>query len=242
MPVSQVFIDAAALQEIEIPDASTTVKGLANFNSSDFTVESGAVSLVDLRTSHIAAGTLVTESEGIASNDNDTTLPTSAAVKDYADRSKNRIRFISANMKGAHGTSETFIPLAGVPDEKAAFGNEQVIQIMPTSGHVKEVIIRAHYSTYTDENITIKVYKRPGNKRLNGSAQVGSDITVAAPTQTDNTDTNTRKTGDLGTSYPFDQNDALGISFTWASTGPAANSDKTYITVVLEEDLTDLGY
>jgi len=33
----------------------------------------------------IAAGTLVTESEGIGSNDNDTTLPTSAAVKDYVD-------------------------------------------------------------------------------------------------------------------------------------------------------------
>ena len=38
-----------------------------------------------LTTSEIAAGSLVTESETIASNDNDTTIPTSAAVKDYAD-------------------------------------------------------------------------------------------------------------------------------------------------------------
>ncbi len=38
-----------------------------------------------LTTSGIAAATLVTESEGIASNDNDTTIPTSAAVKDYVD-------------------------------------------------------------------------------------------------------------------------------------------------------------
>ena len=36
-------------------------------------------------TSEIAAGTLVTESETITSNDNDTTIPTSAAVKNYAD-------------------------------------------------------------------------------------------------------------------------------------------------------------
>tara|TARA_R100000231_G_scaffold138962_2_gene118675 strand:- start:202 stop:1125 length:924 start_codon:yes stop_codon:yes gene_type:complete len=36
-------------------------------------------------TSEIAAGTLVTESEGISSNDNDTTIPTSAAVKDFVD-------------------------------------------------------------------------------------------------------------------------------------------------------------
>jgi hypothetical protein len=41
--------------------------------------------LSSITTTQIAAATLVTESEGIASNDNDTTIPTSAAVKDYAD-------------------------------------------------------------------------------------------------------------------------------------------------------------
>ena len=40
---------------------------------------------VSVTSSEIAAGTLVTESEGISSNDNDTTLPTSAAVKDFVD-------------------------------------------------------------------------------------------------------------------------------------------------------------
>jgi hypothetical protein len=40
---------------------------------------------VSVTASEIAAGTLVTESEGISSNDNDTTIPTSAAVKDYVD-------------------------------------------------------------------------------------------------------------------------------------------------------------
>ena len=41
--------------------------------------------ITGLTTSEIAASTLVIESEGIASNDNDTTIPTSAAVKDYVD-------------------------------------------------------------------------------------------------------------------------------------------------------------
>ena len=36
-------------------------------------------------TTNFSPSTLVTESEGIASNDNDTTIPTSAAVKDYID-------------------------------------------------------------------------------------------------------------------------------------------------------------
>ena len=43
------------------------------------------VNVSGLTTSEIAADTLVIESEGIGSNDNDTTIPTSAAVKDYVD-------------------------------------------------------------------------------------------------------------------------------------------------------------
>lgn len=38
-----------------------------------------------ITTSEISAATLVTSTDTIASNDNDTTIPTSAAVKDYAD-------------------------------------------------------------------------------------------------------------------------------------------------------------
>lgn len=46
-------------------------------------VSAGNLNVTGLTTSEIAASTLVIESEGIASNDNDTTIPTSAAVIDY---------------------------------------------------------------------------------------------------------------------------------------------------------------
>lgn len=49
------------------------------------TASSGVLNVGGLTTAEIAAGTLVTDSETITSNDNNTTIPTSAAVKNYAD-------------------------------------------------------------------------------------------------------------------------------------------------------------
>lgn len=65
-----------------------------------WTIDNGAVGTDELATSSVttakiadanvtfaklAAAAVVTQAEGISSNDNDTTLPTSAAVKDYVD-------------------------------------------------------------------------------------------------------------------------------------------------------------
>ena len=50
-----------------------------------------------LTTTEIAAATLVTEADDIADNDNDTTIPTSAAVKDYADHSESILKCINAS-------------------------------------------------------------------------------------------------------------------------------------------------
>ena len=49
------------------------------------TINADNNTITNLEVDNIKAATLVVESEGIGSNDNDTTLPTSAAVKDYVD-------------------------------------------------------------------------------------------------------------------------------------------------------------
>ena len=78
---------------------------------------------------------------------------------------------------------------------------------------------------------------------MNGQGQVGSDIVMVTPTQ-DNSDNdnNTRSTGDLGTTYPYTKHAAVGVKMTWQDTGPAVGTDKTYVTVVFEHDLTSLSY
>ncbi len=66
--------------------AANTAKVTNATHTGDVT-GSGALTIADdaVTIAKIADAAIVTESEGIASNDNDTTLPTSAAVKDYVD-------------------------------------------------------------------------------------------------------------------------------------------------------------
>tara|TARA_R100001086_G_scaffold32286_1_gene14676 strand:- start:33183 stop:33587 length:405 start_codon:yes stop_codon:yes gene_type:complete len=49
------------------------------------TIDADNNTISNLEVDNIKGATLVVESEGISSNDNDATLPTSAAVKDFAE-------------------------------------------------------------------------------------------------------------------------------------------------------------
>jgi len=76
------IIDADDSNKVKKESVADLVSGIAG---TGVTASSGQLNVSGISTSEIAAGTLVTESETITSNDNDTTIPTSAAVKDYAD-------------------------------------------------------------------------------------------------------------------------------------------------------------
>jgi hypothetical protein len=69
------------------PDLSSYATGSSTttFTNKTFDANGTGNSISNIETADIAAATLVTASEGIGSNDNDTTIPTSAAVKAYAD-------------------------------------------------------------------------------------------------------------------------------------------------------------
>ena len=76
------IIDADDSSKVKKESVADLVSGIAG---TGVTASSGQLNVGGLTTSEIAAASLVVEAEGIGSNDNDTTLPTSAAVKDYAD-------------------------------------------------------------------------------------------------------------------------------------------------------------
>ncbi len=80
------------------------------------TVDADSATVSNLEVDNFKASAIVTEGEGIASNDNDTTLPTSAAVKDYVDNntvSASSETTFTADVKFNTGVEEKFATLTG---------------------------------------------------------------------------------------------------------------------------------
>ena len=71
---------------VTLPTASDTLVGRATTDTlTNKTIDADNNTLSNIEVDNLKASAVVLESEGIGSNDNDTTIPTSAAVKDYVD-------------------------------------------------------------------------------------------------------------------------------------------------------------
>ena len=156
-------------------------------------------------------------------------------------RPAGQLQVYHANYKGNIGTTETFIPLAGVPDEHSDGSKEQTAIVMPCAGKVKEIILRMHWNSIsTSDDITWRVYNRAKNLRMNAETIIGSSFTMVNPTQGADDANNTRTSGEIN--YAFAEYDSIAISMQWASTGPANSGDRIYVTVVTELDVSGIGY
>lgn len=94
----------------------------------------------EIDTTDIAAATLVTASEGIAANDNDTTLPTSAAVKDYVD---NAVTSVTPAVEIGPAFGSANVTFTGLADYNAV----EIDVTFSTSAINGTCVISLQYST-----------------------------------------------------------------------------------------------
>ena len=128
----------------------------ANFSASGNTLSNVAVS-------HLAGSALVTESEGIGSNDNDTSLPTSAAVKDYVDT---QVGSISADIEGV--TASTGLTGGGTSGTVALAIDTSVTADLSSS----QTLTNKHLGVTTEE------YLSAGNMGSSKTLYLDDDVII----------------------------------------------------------------
>lgn len=175
----------------EVSDAENL--GVASFNETDFSVDAGAVSLVDLTTSHVAAGSLVVESELLTDNDNDTTWPTTGAIINYVSQNKLRI----------YGSTIKILPTDFMANEDAGATKTLQFDDTPATGikpgaattellaiiDIPEGMKATHVDVYGAQNRAIEVFEMDINasgvtSKGSGTANTTLDITDVNATAT----------------------------------------------------------
>ena len=111
---------SAAVKDFVDTETGNVASDSMTFTNKTFDVEGTGNSISNIDVADFKAAAIVIESEGIGSNDNDTTLPTSAAVKDYVD----------TNSQGAIATAgNTGSGSIGVGDTLQALGTTNEIDV-----------------------------------------------------------------------------------------------------------------
>ena len=204
------MLAADAVNGAKIADDSIDSEHLVDGSIDTAHIANGQVTFAKL-----AAAAVVIESEGIGSNDNDTTVPTSAAVKDYVDTN-----ITAQDLDLSDGTtsiaidldSETLSVLGGTGVTSTASGNGVTLAIGQSVGTGDDVTFNNVDvdGTLTSDDITST------NISIAGNATVTGNLTVSGTTTT--VDSTTVSVADpvfeIGDDASDDNLDR-GIKFKW---------------------------
>tara|TARA_Y100000592_G_scaffold37438_1_gene59263 strand:- start:2682 stop:3845 length:1164 start_codon:yes stop_codon:yes gene_type:complete len=129
---------------INLADASDSVKGAARFNSDNFSVSSGAVSLASegVAFANIAGGAIQTSSESFA--DNDTSFMTSAAINDRINRPAGQAFITWHNFSDDIDANKIYIGLDDSDSENASTLHVKMPLLFPLGGKLLKLYLRAN--------------------------------------------------------------------------------------------------
>jgi len=148
---------AINLNENVIVDGNITVTGSITGNVTVTSIDADSTTVSNLEVDNLKASAVVTEAEGLNSSDNDTSFPTTAAVKDYVDNTATGDLTISGSTISAPSNADLSLNAGGTGSVDI-----EAIQIKGTE-----------ISSADSTQVTIKE-----NLLVTGNIETASDLTV----------------------------------------------------------------
>jgi len=148
---------AINLNENVIVDGNITVTGSITGNVTVTSIDADSTTVSNLEVDNLKASAVVTEAEGLHSSDNDTSFPTTAAVKDYVDNTATGDLTISGSTISAPSNADLSLNAGGTGSVDI-----EAIQIKGTE-----------ISSADSTQVTIKE-----NLLVTGNIETASDLTV----------------------------------------------------------------
>ena len=208
--------------------AFITASSTDTLTNKTFDANGSGNSLSNVEVADFAASAIVTEGEGISSNDNDTTLPTSAAVKDYVDNAitGEDLDFAGDSGTGAVDLDSQTLTIAGTANEVETSASGQTLTVgLPAVVQVTTSLttptVKATNLQANDGTTAITITDSTGAVATNSNLTVGGNLIVNGSTTQVNTTTTTVDDTlfDLGTvngSAPSsDLNKDIGVLFNY---------------------------
>ena len=222
---------------LTLPSATDTLVGKATTDTlTNKTIDVDNNTVSNIEVDNFKASAIVLESEGIGSNDNDTTIPTSAAVKDYVDTqiTAEDLDF-QADSGGALSIdldSETLTFTGGTGIDTSGSGNAVTFAIDST------VATLTGSQTLTNKTLTTPI-ANAGIQLKNGATSAGfleffedsdngtNKVTLIGPAST----------ADVTLTLPSATDTIVGKATTDTLTNKSIDSDNNTITNIVNADI-----
>ena len=240
-------------------DTASSTETLTN---KTFDVNGTGNSLSNVEVADFAATAIVLESEGIGSNDNDTTLPTSAAVKDYVDNEittvTNSIAAQDLDFAGDSGTGSVdlgtqSLTIAGTANEVETSGSGQTLTIgLPSTVQITTSLdvptVEATNLKARDGTTSITITDSTGAVATASNLTVGGNLIVNGSTTQVNTSQTTIEDQLLelgmvdGSAPSSDLNKDIGLIFNYYTSSAkkaAVYWDDSSSRVVISDDVSE---